>query len=302
MSTNQRIAVLLVFVVAVVGGGIVAAAVLGGASPVPSSAATASSSAPAVPAASAIASPTAAASTPAPTVAPTAGATPTPTVAPTAAPVPTTAPGPAATIVLTQLKLDAKDDPSGRDRLVTFTTGGTGTVTITLGTTSPMGGSTMCLAADGRKLGCKEGATGRLTAKTTKPAASFELTLRGLGIEAPVVAVTITFPATRPSVTVANARFDGTAFPETNGIQAVVRARADGDVRLTADWGGHPFLYEVDLFEQDGSGSQVLANQGPATRMAASLRVTATNPWKVLLQNIEMGFGATPMVVTIAWP
>ena len=30
--------------------------------------------------------------------------------------------------------------------------------------------------------------------------------------------------------------------------------------------------------------------------------MTAPNPWKVLLQNIEMRFGPTPMTVTIAWP
>ena len=160
----------------------------------------------------------------------------------------------------------------------------------------------MCLSADGKDLGCKTTADGKLTAETTKKAASFELTLRGNGIETPVVEVTITFPASTPSVTVANARFDGTRYPEMNGIQAIVQPRADGNVHLTADWGGHPFLYEVDLIEQGGSGGQTLANQGPATRMDEQLPVTAPNPWKVVLQNIETGFGTTPMTATIAWP
>lgn len=160
----------------------------------------------------------------------------------------------------------------------------------------------MCLSADGTDLGCETMATGSLAAETAKKAATFVLTLRGNGGETPVVEVSLTFPATSPSVTVADARFDGTGYPETNGIQAVVQPRADGGVHVTADWGGHPFIWELDLLEQGGAGSQTLANQGPATRMDETLPVTAPNPWKVVLQNTEMGFGPTPMTVTIAWP
>jgi hypothetical protein len=290
MTQQQRILVIAVFVVAVIGGILAVAVIGGGGSPGPSSVASASATSTLAPAT--------------PTVAPTPAPTPgtTPTLAPSATPTPTTAPGPAATIILTQLKLDATDDPEGSDRVVTFTTGGTGAITITLKTLSPMGSARMCLNADGTDLGCQTTAEGSLAAETTKKAATFELTLRGNGIETPVVEVSVTFPAASPSVTVADARFDGTGYPETNGIQAVVQPRADGGVHVTADWGGHPFIWELDLLEQGGSGSQTLANQGPATRMDETLPVTAPNPWKVVLQNTEMGFGPTPMTVTIAWP
>ena len=292
MTARQRILVVAVLAVSVIGGGILALAVLGGGgSPEPSSAAV-------TPTATASAGATPGAPSPIVTEAPT--ATPTPTVAPS--PTPTPSPGPPATIVLTQFKLDAADDPEGRDRLVTFNTGGTGTITVTLSTISPMGSTVMCLSADGTAVGCQTTADGKLTATTNKAAASFELSLRGSGIEAPLVEVQITFPSTTPAVTLANARFDGTMFFETNGIQAIVTPRAAGTVRLTADWGGHPFLYEVDVLEQGGGGSQTLANQGPATRMDEQFLITAPNPWKVLLQNIELGFGPTPMTVTIAWP
>ena len=285
MTAKQRILVLAVLVVSVIGGGIIAMAVLGGGgSPEPSSAA--------------VTPPVTAAPTATATEAPT--APPSPTVLPP--PTPTSSPGPPATIVLTQLKLDAADDPEGRDRVVTFTTGGTGTITIALKALSPMGSARICLSADGTDLGCETTADGRLAAETTRMAATYELTLRGDGIETPVVEVEVTFPATSPSVTVANARFDGTMFFDTNGIQAIVTPRAAGTVRVTADWGGHPFLWELDLLEQGGGGSQTLANQGPATRMDEQFLITAPNPWKVVLQNIELGFGPTPMTVTIAWP
>ena len=286
MTQQQRILVIAVFVVAVIGGILAIAVIGGGGSPEPSSVASAS------------ATPTVAPATP--TVAPTPA--PTPTVAPSATPTPTAAPGPAATIVLTQLKLDATDDPEGQDRVVTFTSGGTGAIAIALKTLSPTGSARICLSADGTDLGCETMATGSLAAETAKKAATFVLTLRGDGSETPVVEVSVTFPAASPSVTVADARFDGTGYPETNGIQAVVQPRADGGMHVTADWGGHPFIWELDLLEQGGAGSQTLANQGPATRMDETLPLTAPNPWKVVLQNTEMGFGPTPMTVTIAWP
>ena len=290
MTQQQRILVIAVFVVAVIGGILAVAVIGGGGSPEPSSVASAS------------ATPTVAPATP--TVAPTLEPTPepTPTVAPSATPTPTTAPGPAATIVLTQLKLDATDDPEGQDRVVTFTSGGTGAIAIALKTLSPTGSARICLSADGTDLGCETMSDGALAAETAKKAATFVLTLRGNGSETPVVEVSVTFPAASPSVTVADARFDGTGYPETNGIQAVVQPRADGGVHVTADWGGHPFIWELDLLEQGGSGSETLANQGPATRMDETLPLTAPNPWKVVLQNTEMGFGPTPMTVTIAWP
>ena len=86
----------------------------------------------------------------------------------------------------------------------------------------------------------------------------FKATLRGADVETPVVDVAVTFPAKAPTVTIANARFDGTDYPETNGITAILTPRTEGNVTLLAQWGGHPFSYEVDLIEQGGTGSTVL--------------------------------------------
>ena len=116
----------------------------------------------------------------------------------------------------------------------------------------------MCLKTPTKELGCRTAGEGRLTAKTTKPKETFMLVLRGDGIAQPIVNVTLTFPARKPKVTIENARFDGTAYPETNGIQAIVTPREDGDVRVVAEWGGKPFLYELDLIEQGGPGSTVI--------------------------------------------
>jgi len=309
MTNPQRLLIAAVFIVAVVGGGLLAANLIGGpgssASPGPVAVASGSTA----PASASPAPSQPPSDAPSPSEAPESELPSSPVVPsasasapPSATPRPTTAPGQPATVVFTNLKLDAKDDPAGRNRRLTFESQGAGPITVKLGTLSPQGSTIMCLSADGKRLACKTTAAGAITAKTTTRHASFVLTLRGAGIETPVVEVTITFPAKDPAVTITDARFDGTAFPETNGITAIVSPRGNGEIALEADWGGHPFLYEIDLFEQGGSGTQTLANQGPATRVSERFTITGTNPWKLLLQNIEQGFGATLMTATVAWP
>ena len=77
-------------------------------------------------------------------------------------------------------------------------------------------------------------------------------------------------------------------------------------VTATCGWsppGGHPFVYEVDTFDETtGSGGASYPNQGPATNVDLSSPVTANDTWRIVLQNIETGFGATDLIATIAWP
>jgi hypothetical protein len=307
MTSQQRILVVVVFVVALLGGGFLALTILGGGpggtTSTPSAVAlvTASPGAAGSPEGSGTPSGSAPATEP-PASSTPAAPTPTPTRKPSATPRPPNGPGQPATMLFTSLKLDATDDPAGTDRTITFQSQGTGAITVGLTTMSPQGTTIMCLSADGKRLGCRTSAEGALNANTTKRSANFTLTLRGQGIDTPIVEVTLTFPARDPSVTISNARFDGTAFSATNGIQAFVTPRTNGNLTFSADWGGHAFLYEIDVYEMDGSGNYTRANQGAATRATDQFAVTPAHPWKIVLQNIEEGFGPTPLEATIGWP
>jgi hypothetical protein len=71
-----------------------------------------------------------------------------------------------------------------------------------------------------------------------------------------------------------------------------------------ADWGGHPFLYEIDLFDENGGqGSTTQGSQAlePSTNADTAMPVTAGN-WRLLLKNVEAGFGTTDLTATISWP
>jgi hypothetical protein len=304
MTNQQRLVVAIVFVVAVVGGGALAWVLTGGGGPgaSPSPAAVASELPSASPAASgsAEASPTGSAEV-SPSVAPSEEPSPTgePTAAPTATPRPTPGPGRPTTVVVTGFQLDAADDPAGVDRRLSFRSQGTGDIRVDVRVLSPMGTAAMCLYAAGEELGCTT--DGSLEARTTRRREDFQVALRGQGIETPEVEVTITFPARNPSLGIEDARFDGTSYPQTNGIRVLVTAREDGEVTLVAGWGGHPFAYEVDLLQVDGPGSHVLANQGPSTGVDVALPVSA-GTWTLVLQNIDEGFGVTPLDAVIGWP
>jgi hypothetical protein len=296
MTSQQRLLVGTVLVVVLIAGGILAMFILGGgggvaATPSPTTVASASSLAT-----------TPATASPSATAEVSASVEPSPSSVPSATPGSSPIPGEPATVVLSGLKLDAREDPAGEDRSIGFRTDGVGDVAATVSVVSPQGGVVMCLAVDGGQPDCSPTANGVLTAVAPDGGGDFVLTLRGEGVETPIVDATITFPSTAPAVIIAGARFDGTLYPETNGITATVTPRRNGDLSLAADWGGHPFLYALDLREQGGPGSVVLADQGPATRMAETLPITAPNPWKLVLKNTEDGLGPTKLDATIAWP
>ena len=134
--------------------------------------------------------------------------------------------------------------------------------------------------------------------------ANWTVTLRGSGADSPTIDLTVTFISVAPSVTIEHARFDGTAAPDTNGINARFGAQEDGEVRLVAEWGGHPLLYKIDLFdENDGQVSTDLGAESlePSTNVDDAMPVTAGN-WRLLLRNAEDGFGTTDLTATISWP
>jgi hypothetical protein len=211
-------------------------------------------------------------------------------------------PAPLATATFLGLKLDATDDPGAQPRIISFRSDGPGLVTAKLVSKAPQGTTHMCLQVGAKVVGCNDIASGSFTGTTGQAHANWQVTLEGTGAAAPIVDLTVTFQALTPSVKIEHARFDGTAFPDTNGVGIRLTVRAAGDVRLVADWGGHPFPYEVDLFDDtSGTGNATFPNQGPSTNVDQTIPVGAGD-WRVVLQNTETGFGTTDLTATLSWP
>jgi hypothetical protein len=286
MTNMQRLVLVLAFIFAVLLGVLVATNLLGGKG--------GSSTPTASPSGSA-----AVASLPAPSSAP-ASASPSASASASPSPTPTPTPGPTASISFVQLGLDAATDGNGTTRAISLVAQN-GTVTVKV-TTESGGNSQVCLVADGEQLACHTGVSSSLTSVNQKATSNFQITLRGDANATPVVDVTIAFPATKPKVTIRNARFDGTDAPVTNGLQVVTTPRANGSYHVGADWGGHPFQYELDLIEQGGPGLKTMKPATGATKLSQGFAVVPPHGWMIVLKNTESGFGATPLTATFTWP
>ncbi|HEV8401438.1 MAG TPA: hypothetical protein VGQ31_00235 [Candidatus Limnocylindrales bacterium] len=253
--------------------------------------------------ASAGASPASSASS-VPTPSLTSAATTAPTASASGLPSASPPPVPLATLTFLAMRLDPTGQPESQPRIITFSTDGAGTISAKLATSS---GATpakthMCLQIGKKVLGCNDITSGTFTGTTKQAHATWQVTVQGTASTGPTVDLTLTFQSLAPSVKIEHARFDGTDFPDTNGIQVRFTARGTGDAHLVAEWGGHPFPYEIDLFDEtSGAGNVTLPNQGPSTNVDQTLPVSV-GAWRLVLQNVENGFGATDLTATIGWP
>ncbi len=287
MTNMQRLVLVLALLFAVLLGILLATSLLGN---------NGGSSTPTLPPSPSVSAPPSSSAAASASLAPSASAVPSSSPSPT----PTATPGPAATIQFVQLALDATTDPGGTTRTIAFTAQ-SGPVSVNLKTESG-GNSVVCLLANGKQLSCQTGVSGTLSAASGSKSVNYQVTLRGSGGATPVVGVSITFPAAKPKVTVTNARFDGTANPAYNGLQVVTTPRAKGYYHVTADWGGHPFLYEVDLIEQGGPGLKTVQSTTGSTNVSQGFAVAPPNAWMIVIKNNETGFGITGLTATFTWP
>jgi hypothetical protein len=205
-------------------------------------------------------------------------------------------------ITFTGVKLDARSDPAGKARTFTFRTDGPGSVSAKLVAKSPQGTTRFCLkvGATGTPL-CRIWAAGTLTGLTSaKGKTTFSVTAIGQGIATPTVDVQLTFRALAPSVTVTNARFDGTDSSDYNGLNGQLKVKAAGSISVKASWGGHPFDYTYSLVDlTDPTGGGVFNGNGVGLERTDT--ATTDHQMAFSLVNSDSGFGITPLTMTISW-
>ena len=219
-------------------------------------------------------------------------------------PSPTIPPAPTAQITFTDFRLDAKADPAGAPRTFTFRTDGAGKVTVKLTAKSPQGTTRMCLKVGSTAPLCRNWASGTLTGITSaKKQTTFVVTLIGVDISTPTVDLTLAFRAKAPSVTLTNGRFDGTApeFDGYNGVSGRVKIRADGELAVTAVWGGKPFDYAYQIVDLTAPSPGGLF-PGNGTGIDRTDPVASTHTYGFSLTNGTAGLGTTPLTFTIGWP
>jgi hypothetical protein len=116
----------------------------------------------------------------------------------------------------------------------------------------------------------------------------------------PSADVKLEFRSNSPRVTVDGFRFQGTSFPDYNGIAAQFKAAA-GDVHINGSWDGAPRTWRAGLVDAD-SGENAGSNSGTgntlnlaATVAAGSFRVTVQNTEEIADQEVFLH-------AVISWP
>jgi hypothetical protein len=199
-------------------------------------------------------------------------------------------------------KLDAKRDPKGMTRAISFSTDGPGTIQAQFITRAPQGTAMMCLRSGTTLRVCKEIANGTVVAKAISGHNTWTVTLRGSGVFTPIADVVLTFPSRNPSVTIAHARLDGRVLENYNGITVRATPRGDGNIHLVASWPRN-LIYEIGLVnEKNGAGNIMLAKQGPAMQTDQTLAVTGGAAWRLTLRSPTAGLRGTDLTATISWP
>jgi hypothetical protein len=219
---------------------------------------------------------------------------------PSASPTPPSVP--LATLTVVNIALDATNDSTGSDRVVTFKSEGPGTIEVNLSSASGQGTTHICLLRGKNEVGCQNLGSGTFTGQTSRDSANWHVTMRGLGDATPTVKLKVTFQSSSPSVKIAHARFDGTDSPETNGIEVRFKVRSSGDAQLDATW-SDDFTYDIHVVDQgSGSGDVTLKDEGPASGVTQSWPVEP-GVWRIILSNSEAGTGsAVDLTATVSWP
>jgi hypothetical protein len=300
----QRIAALvLAFVFAVLAGfgaTVALSSKVGNPGPTASLTAASSSRTPGATAASSASAPA-----PATAAASEAAATAPSTPEPTAVPPPTTPTSggfPVASVTFHHMQLDDPSNVAVGPRTFSFESDGPGLPVVKL--LGLDGGPVrMCLRPVGGTPACHViSSAGPVIALTPKSSHTrWIATLIGTPGTTPTVDVSIEFPATNPALTLTHGRFDGTTWPNLNGVAFDLVARDAGDMKLEATWGGHPFDYALSVRDVTTAGPpKDLPGNGIGVR--ATVTLTQLDSFGVELHNNEAGFGTTDMTLKLSWP
>ena len=199
------------------------------------------------------------------------------------------------------LQLDDSGAAGSQPRTFTFTSNGTTIAGFRL--TKVTGGPVdICLAPSVGAKSCHT-VEGPAPLFLTPKASSVDwtATLIGSAGSQPVVDVEFRFVATNPRLILAHGRFDGTQWPNLNGVEVQVNTRKAGTLTVSAQWGGHPFDYDLAYRDLTASSSPV-SGPGNSTGVLKPVPVAAGHRYDVALHNLEAGFGPTDLTFKILWP
>ena len=181
---------------------------------------------------------------------------------PTPSPKPTQSAA-TASITFNDMMLDATGDPLATSRTFSFTSDGSGPVSMQVTKSSLATPSVkICVKIDAGAQTCSTGAKpGFPNGLADRPHSLWVVTLIGVGAATPTVDVAFSWPTASPSITLAHGRFQGSSSPgiseALNGFNATFKPRAGGKVSVGVAW--TVIVTDVDISLADVTGGSSLS-------------------------------------------
>jgi hypothetical protein len=263
---------------------------------------------------------TAATPTPAPTAARSVPATSGPSTKPalaTASPVITASPSPrppspaqtypTAQVTFNELMLDSSTDAAARPRSFSFTSDGSGTVSIQVVSGTTNSSVKLCLTIDATAQQCRTGLAPSFTDEATTTAHSkWLVTLAAADEGTPTVDLSLSWPSEHPSVTETDGRFQGSPNPDAlRSLTVTFKTRIAGQASLQAAWTPGTAGATLTLAKEPVSGSSVYTiKYTPATSLTPDFAhaVDPASNYRLTLMNDSSNTARTSLTATLTFP
>jgi len=203
--------------------------------------------------------------------------------------------------------LDATDDPAHTVRTFTFVSDGPGLVQAQI--ISSDGGSTkltLMVDLNPKSLYAQTGVTPKVAGRGDTQHSIWTVTLIGMHVATPTVDVTISWPTSNPSITLAHGRFQGTPSPNSQkGFTAEFKPRGAGQLSVLAAWPGTKANAQITLANVTGAAS-VIDDQTfsgvSSLDPAYSTSVVPSVKYQLLLLNTSPDSDRPDLSATISFP
>lgn len=217
----------------------------------------------------------------------------------------------AASIEFQGLQLDAEKASGASARTFSFTSDGTGPVTVSVNKTSAGASTRLCLKVGTSKAACKVGRLPNfLTAKADGPHDSWTVTLIGYGATRPTVNVAFSWPTAAPQMTLSHGRLQGSSTAgvaeSLNGFSAVIKPRTAGVLNVQASWTVITADIDVTLLDDTTPPAVTVDDRlfkgVTYINPAYTYNIDPTKSYLIKLRNKSPDSGKPDLTTQISWP
>ena len=215
---------------------------------------------------------------------------------------------PTATVTFNELVLYPSITAAKQAATFSFVSDGPGPIIASIVASPPTNSSRICLSGDGGTPICSSGATPTVEFYSQSIQTKWRVTVGSANEESPTVDVQLSWPSTKPSITVTQVPFQGHPNRDSlRSLTATLTARANGDLTLTASWSPAGLDVAVTVWLVDKSGQDVVDHRTVAAAQSLGtprpITMKAGSAYRLTLSDESAASTTNPaLTATLQFP